>query len=56
ERCGEPGQDVDRCRGRGLLRQPRHLRDALRGRARPGRGPALRARAVRGRRYRRGRR
>src|SRR4028118_1444321 len=55
ERCGKPGQDVVRRRGRDLLRQPRHLRDALRSGPRPGRGLALRARVGRGGGGRRGR-
>jgi FAD/FMN-containing dehydrogenase len=48
ERRGEPGPDPgQQWRGRGLFRQPRHLGDALRRRARPRAGHALRARPVR---------
>ena len=56
ERCGKSGADIGRRGRRRLLRQPRHLGDALRRRAGPGRGHALRARPVRGHRHRRRRR
>src|SRR5579875_3730902 len=56
ERRGKPGAHAGRGRGRGVLRQPRHLRDAFRRGARPRPRHALRARPVRGRRHRRRRR
>ena len=56
ERCRKPGAHAGGQRRRRLFHQPRHLGDALRGRARPAAGHALRARAVRRRGHRRRRR
>ena len=51
-----PALDPGRCRRRRLLRQPGHLRDAPRGRARRRPGHARRPLPLRGRGHRRGRR
>ena len=56
ERRGKPGAHAGRRRGQCVLRQPRHVGDAFRRRARPGRRDALRAGPVRGGRHRRRRR
>ena len=56
ERRRKPGAHAAEQRRRYLLLQPRHHRDALRRRARPGARDALRARPVRGRGDRRRRR
>jgi hypothetical protein len=52
ERCREPRPNAACQRHRPLLREPRHVRDAFRRRARPGAGHALRARPRGDRRHR----